>query len=310
MADQPISGLTALTAAATGDLLEIVDVSDTTMAATGTNKKITAGQLMASPGAIGGTTPAAGSFTTLSASGATITGAGTLGQVLISAAGDAADSKTWGIQIGAGTGLGAGVFNLRAINDAVTSGINAITITRTGVSSIDLISLKAPVAVTGALSATTTLSTSDTTDATSTTAASLKTAGGLAVAKKAYFGDTVNINGKGLVSTTSVTIPISTTKTFTVSCGAPFEFMFGLGGEVNDNSGFCGLKLEVFGSMVVSAAYQVTEVARFTYGSYSISAITKNSNNFTFTVTNSSSTYAGTCKFYTVGTGVVTVTVS
>ena len=61
MADQPISGLTALTAAATGDLLEIVDVSDTTMAATGTNKKITAGQVLASG--------LPGSFSTLAASG-------------------------------------------------------------------------------------------------------------------------------------------------------------------------------------------------------------------------------------------------
>ena len=75
MADQPISGLTALTGAntATGDLLEIVDVSDTTMAATGTNKKITRDEmktaLLVAPGPIGGTTPAAGSFTTLAASG-------------------------------------------------------------------------------------------------------------------------------------------------------------------------------------------------------------------------------------------------
>lgn len=41
MADQKISDLTALTSAASGDLLELVDVDDTTMAATGTNKKIT-----------------------------------------------------------------------------------------------------------------------------------------------------------------------------------------------------------------------------------------------------------------------------
>jgi len=74
LADQPISGLTALTGAntASGDLLEIVDVSDTTMAATGTNKKITRDEmktaLLAAPGPIGGTTPAAGSFTTLSTS--------------------------------------------------------------------------------------------------------------------------------------------------------------------------------------------------------------------------------------------------
>lgn len=48
-----ISGLGALTGAniADGDLLEVMDVSDTTMAATGTNKKTTAGDLYAYVGA-------------------------------------------------------------------------------------------------------------------------------------------------------------------------------------------------------------------------------------------------------------------
>lgn len=41
MADELITGLAALTTPASGDLLCIVDVSDTTMAATGTDKKIT-----------------------------------------------------------------------------------------------------------------------------------------------------------------------------------------------------------------------------------------------------------------------------
>ena len=51
MADTKISGLTALTGAntASGDLLTIVDVSDTTMAATGTNKKITLTELQSAP---------------------------------------------------------------------------------------------------------------------------------------------------------------------------------------------------------------------------------------------------------------------
>jgi hypothetical protein len=51
MADTKISGLTALTGAntASGDLLTIVDISDTTMAATGTNKKITLTELQGAP---------------------------------------------------------------------------------------------------------------------------------------------------------------------------------------------------------------------------------------------------------------------
>lgn len=48
MADTKVTDLTALTGAntATGDLFTIVDVSDTTMAATGTNKKITRAELL------------------------------------------------------------------------------------------------------------------------------------------------------------------------------------------------------------------------------------------------------------------------
>ena len=56
MADSRISELTALAAApASGDLVEIVDVSDTSMAATGTNKKITAANLLANAYQVGGT---------------------------------------------------------------------------------------------------------------------------------------------------------------------------------------------------------------------------------------------------------------
>jgi hypothetical protein len=51
MADTKISGLTALTGAntASGDLLTIVDISDTAMAATGTNKNITLTELQSAP---------------------------------------------------------------------------------------------------------------------------------------------------------------------------------------------------------------------------------------------------------------------
>lgn len=45
----PTSGLTALTAPAAGDLFNVVDISDTSMAATGTNKKITWADLFNGP---------------------------------------------------------------------------------------------------------------------------------------------------------------------------------------------------------------------------------------------------------------------
>lgn len=46
MADTKITGLSALTALATDDLLTLVDISDTSMAATGTNKKVTLASLL------------------------------------------------------------------------------------------------------------------------------------------------------------------------------------------------------------------------------------------------------------------------
>lgn len=46
MADSKITILTALTSVASGDLIEVVDVSDTTMGAGGTNKKITRANLV------------------------------------------------------------------------------------------------------------------------------------------------------------------------------------------------------------------------------------------------------------------------
>ena len=56
MPDQKISALASLAAGSVvpGDLLEIVDVSDTTMAATGTNKQITVNNLRAATGGVGG----------------------------------------------------------------------------------------------------------------------------------------------------------------------------------------------------------------------------------------------------------------
>ena len=46
MADTPISGLTAIQTVEQDDLLVIVDVHDTTMASTGTDKQMTIAQLL------------------------------------------------------------------------------------------------------------------------------------------------------------------------------------------------------------------------------------------------------------------------
>lgn len=82
MADSKISDLASLTTPATADLIEVVDVSDTLMAGTGTNKKITVGLLaplagLADPNAdrIPFWDDSAGAYAYLTAgSGLTITG--------------------------------------------------------------------------------------------------------------------------------------------------------------------------------------------------------------------------------------------
>jgi hypothetical protein len=69
--NKKVSGLTALTTIASGDLVPVVDINDLTDAATGTTKKITWGELVAAPGAIGGTTPSTGVFTATTIKGTT-----------------------------------------------------------------------------------------------------------------------------------------------------------------------------------------------------------------------------------------------
>lgn len=64
MADSKISALTALSAApASGDYFVIVDVSDTTMSASGTNKKLAASYLLNAAGTVTGATSQAQTFT-------------------------------------------------------------------------------------------------------------------------------------------------------------------------------------------------------------------------------------------------------
>ena len=107
------------------------------------------------------------------------------------------DASSVGMFTGAnssGTALG---LYMDVTNNAIYGAIgvsgNKLTLTSTGLNST-AIGQGVGGAAAGSfttLSATGITSTSDTTDATSTTAASLKTAGGLAVAKKAYFGDSI-----------------------------------------------------------------------------------------------------------------------
>src|SRR5271166_1443625 len=71
MADEPISALTLFTSYSTADEVEILDVSDTTFASTGTNKRIPFSTLltMAGVGTTGGVATVAGGGTGLTAVG-------------------------------------------------------------------------------------------------------------------------------------------------------------------------------------------------------------------------------------------------
>ena len=65
MANKKITELTSLTTTASGDFLLTVDISDTSQAASGTTKKITVGEVLSAPSAIGSVTPSSGAFTTI-----------------------------------------------------------------------------------------------------------------------------------------------------------------------------------------------------------------------------------------------------
>ena len=54
MANEPISALTLFTSYSTADEVEILDVSDTTFASTGTNKRIPFSTLLTMAGVAGG----------------------------------------------------------------------------------------------------------------------------------------------------------------------------------------------------------------------------------------------------------------
>ncbi len=79
MADQKITDFTALTGAGTavGDLIELVDVSDTTMHATGTNKKQTIAEAGIGLVTSGGLAPAASPTFTGTATAAALVATGT-----------------------------------------------------------------------------------------------------------------------------------------------------------------------------------------------------------------------------------------
>ena len=90
MADEPISALTLFTSYSTADEVEILDVSDTTFASTGTNKRIPFSTLLT----MAGVATAAG-VTTVAGGGTGLTAVGSADQLLgVAHTGGALEYKT------------------------------------------------------------------------------------------------------------------------------------------------------------------------------------------------------------------------
>ena len=139
------------------------------------------------------------------------------------------------------------------------------------------------------------VSISSTTEATSTTTASLKTAGGLGVAKKAYFGDDIFIRDLGRYQNGNALTPTNTTRTYTFSSLVCQFIEITISQICAGGRGHSCAKWVVFGEFAGASAnnFTVQEIFRTNTadvtGSSTISAITKAVGSFSFTVQNSSS---------------------
>ena len=139
------------------------------------------------------------------------------------------------------------------------------------------------------------VSISSTTEASSTTTASLKTAGGLGVAKKAYFGDDIFIRDLGRYQNGYALTPTNTTRTYTFSSLVCEFIEITISQICSGGRGHSCAKWVVFGDFAGSSAnnFTVQEIFRTNTadvtGSSTISAINKAVGSFSFTVQNSSS---------------------
>jgi hypothetical protein len=113
-----------------------------------------------------------------------LSSATTLGGFATYSSGATVNQRIWAIQHG--SAIGDGVWRLRAINDALSSGSNAISITRTA-EAIGTISLGTTTAIVSVLGTT----------AGSSGAGALVVAGGLATGAASYFGGLINVVATG-----------------------------------------------------------------------------------------------------------------
>jgi hypothetical protein len=271
-------------------------VTDATITSTGLNSTV-----------IGATTPAAGSFTTLTVAAAygglgitSTTGINSVSQTYTNTGGtlyiglDSSNTVATGFNSGAGN-YGTVIYRPASTGFSISRGATAdLTISATGA-----VSIPGGLAVTGALSSTGIVSTSDTTEATSTTAASLKTAGGLAVAKKAYFGDDIFIKDLGRYQNGSALTSANTTRTYTFSSLVCESIEITITQFCAGGRGHSCAKWVVFGDFAGSSANNFTAQEIFrtntadVTGSSTISAITKAVGSFSFTIQNGSSAVQG-----------------
>ena len=198
MADKKISALTGATTPLAGtEVLPVVQGGATVKVAV---SDLTAGRAVtaASVNKVAITAPATASTLTI-ADGKTL------------AVNDNATLGTGGLTLGNSGGFTAAASKVLTAN-------NSLTLAGTDATTQTFPTTSATIARTDAAQTFAGIqSISDTTDATSTTAASLKTAGGLAVAKKAYFGDVVNATGYITTKGSTSVANASATTIFTIS---------------------------------------------------------------------------------------------
>lgn len=132
-----------------------------------------------------------------------------------------------------------------------------------------------------------TLEATSTNDATSYVNAPLKSAGGLAVAKRGYFGDIVISKG-AYINSSILSIPGNSTKILKFSLALnTICAIINIGGFVSGGGGFVHIMLSVGGYGGVSTGYNVKELEKWSANAnVIIGTIQKNNGNITIEIEN------------------------
>jgi hypothetical protein len=305
-AGRAVSGLTFQSTQATGTAP--FTVASTTNVAN-LNASSLNGATFASPGAIGSTTPSTGVFTL-----GTINSSGYMLKFF-----DAAGTTARGYIYNNGGGVQFDTQDIGLPFQILNGGYLTLNVTYSNItfSHSNLVQGTAGQGITTGSAINLGLGTNG-----STTQANIDTSGNLLVGTTSSPSGSGGIKATGAITGLSVngayvgggTLRINAlqTKTITVAVsGTPNALRIGFGGDLDNNGAFWGVNYDVNGSMVVGSTYSVLTTNSYTSSvTFVISAVTKNSNNFTFTVTNANASFGGTIQYYFFSASNGTVTVS